>query len=387
DDFLAIAIPNRQSRHEDALRLCAYLLAFVREEFDGGIHVWPKVRVRGQDLHFYLHRGFRPFGLGRHFRDHAVVLAVRESISCDYAFLFGVEPGEIVLRDIEFHLEIVEIGQGDDQALRAAFGGAGESRSHELAFFRGPLENSSRYRGADHGGVEQRLGVIRLSLGLLQRAAGARYLFLPWTNLGQLETLVQGIHPLLVSFKLGRRIIQGLLRQHTFGDQAASTIERDLVIDQGGPGFLQIVLSLLNFLGTGSILQFFEISVGILGGAIRLFELSAEFIILQAHQDLAFLDLVALLYANPLHPACHFGIQVDLVVGHNVAAGRENDSPYVAALRGRTHHFYFWDVVRKQTVRDRNHSQQNQNRNPDEDVAASPDRRFALATGARRAID
>ncbi len=228
------------------------------------VHVRPQVRVRVQDLHFHLHRGLGPVGLGRHFGDHAVVLAVGEGIGCDHAFLFGAEPGEIVLRDIEFHLKIVEIGQRDDQALRAAFGGAGESRSHQLAFFGGSLENGSGHRGADHGRVEQRLGVVRLSLGLLQSAAGARDLFLPRTNLGQLETLVQRIHPLLVSLKLGGGIVERLLREHAFGDQAAGTIERDLVVDQRGPGFIEIVLGLLNFLGTRSILQFFEISLGIL---------------------------------------------------------------------------------------------------------------------------
>ncbi len=129
--------------------------------------------------------------MGRHLGDHAAVLPVRESIRCHYPFLSGVEPCEIILRDIEFHLQVVEIGQGDDQTLRATFGGAGKSRSHELALFRRPLENGSSHRSADHGGVEQGLGVVRLSLGLLQSAAGARNFFLPRPDLGQLETLVQ----------------------------------------------------------------------------------------------------------------------------------------------------------------------------------------------------
>ncbi len=115
--------------------------------------------------------------------------------------------------------------------------------------------------------------------------------------------------------------------------------------------------------------------------------LGAEFVIFQAHQDLAFFDLVALFHADPLHPAGHFGIQVDLVVGHNVAAGGEHDAAHVAALRRRAHHFHFRRVVREQAIGDRNNSQQHQHRDPDEDVAAGPDWRFALATGARRAIN
>ncbi len=124
--------------------------------------------------------------------------------------MLGTEPGKIVLRDIEFDLEIVQIGQGDDQALRTAFGRAGKSRGHELAFFGGALKNGSSHRGADHGGVEQRLGIVRLTLSLLHGAAGARDLLLPRTNLGQLETLVQRIHPLLVGLELRGGIVESL---------------------------------------------------------------------------------------------------------------------------------------------------------------------------------
>ena len=38
----------------------------------------------------------------------AVVLAIRKRVDRDDAFLFGAQLGEIVLRDIEFHLQIVQ---------------------------------------------------------------------------------------------------------------------------------------------------------------------------------------------------------------------------------------------------------------------------------------
>ena len=84
-------------------------------------------------------------------------------------------------------------------------------RGHEFAFFGGALKNCSRHRGADQSSVEQRLGIGRLALGLLQSAAGTRDLLLPRTDLGQLETLVQRIYPLLVGFELGGGVIESLL--------------------------------------------------------------------------------------------------------------------------------------------------------------------------------
>jgi hypothetical protein len=72
-----------------------------------------------------------------------------------------------------------------------------------------------------------------------------------------------------------------------------------LIIGQSGSGFIQVMLRLLNFLGTRSVLQFFKISAGILGRAFRLFILCAEFIIFQPYENLAFFDVVTLFHADP----------------------------------------------------------------------------------------
>ncbi len=80
DEFLAVAIANRGSGHKNTLRLRGRGLGFVRQELDGGVHVGPQIGIGIQDLHFHLHRGLGPVGLGRNLRDHAILLAVRIGI-------------------------------------------------------------------------------------------------------------------------------------------------------------------------------------------------------------------------------------------------------------------------------------------------------------------
>ena len=119
-----------------------------------------------QDLHFHLHRRFLPIRFRRHFCDLAFVGAVFEGVEGDDAFLIGRQLGKVVLRDVEFDLNVVEVGERDDGSARTAFGAAGELRGDEFAFFGGAFENRAGDRGADDGGIELRLGIIHLTLGL-----------------------------------------------------------------------------------------------------------------------------------------------------------------------------------------------------------------------------
>ena len=112
------------------------------------------------------------------------------------------------------------------------------------------------------------------------------------------------------------------LRRQFFG-----AIERQLVIDQRGARFIQIVLRLLNFFRSRAVLQFIEIGPRIFDSAPGLFVGRAKFIVFQPHQDLAFFDLVAFFHADPRQTASHLGIHVDRVVGHDVAGGGEHDVP------------------------------------------------------------
>ena len=100
DNLFAIAIANRGSRYENSLRLRARLVVFVRQKFDCGVHVWPQVGIRIQNLHLHLHGRLRPVGLRRDFRDDSIPLEVRVRVHGDYTLLPGTEPGEIVLRDV-----------------------------------------------------------------------------------------------------------------------------------------------------------------------------------------------------------------------------------------------------------------------------------------------
>ncbi len=82
----------------------------------------------------------------------------------------------------------------------------------------------------------------------------------PWAEFSELEAFVQRVYPLLVRVKFRRGIIQGLSREHTLRDQIVGAIQGDLVIDQRGFGFVEIVLGLLNFFRARSILQFLKVS-------------------------------------------------------------------------------------------------------------------------------
>src|SRR5580704_2847211 len=343
--------------------------------------------IRIENLHFHLYRGLRPVGLRRDFGNHAIPLEVRIGIDGDYAFLLGAELGEIVLRDVEFDLKVVQVSQGHYQALRAAFSGAGKSRGDQFSFFCGALKDGSSYRRANQGSVEQRLGIGRLTLSLLESAASASDLLLSRADLSQLKTFFQRVRALLVGLELGGGVIESLLREHALGHQVAGAVEGDLVVDQRGPGFVKIVLSLLNFLGTRTVLQFFQIGARILGGAPGLFILGAEFVIFEADQDLIFFNLVSLFDADPLHSPRDLGVQIDLVVGHNVAAGGENHAANFGVLRRGADHFYFRHVAREQTIADCRQAQQQQQADSREDIAARPDGRFAFASAPSRAVD
>src|SRR5438477_8382055 len=104
---------------------------------------------RIENLNFDLHRGFLAIGLRRNFRDHSVVLSVRKSVNCDHALLPGAKLGEIVLRDVEFDLDIMQVGKRNNLTLWAAFSLAGELRRNQLTSFRGTLQNGARDRSSD----------------------------------------------------------------------------------------------------------------------------------------------------------------------------------------------------------------------------------------------
>ena len=75
----------------------------------------PQVLVGIQDLHLHLHGGLLAIGFGRNLGDHAVPFEVRKRVDGHDALLLRARAGEIVLRDVEFDLQIDQIGQRDDR--------------------------------------------------------------------------------------------------------------------------------------------------------------------------------------------------------------------------------------------------------------------------------
>ena len=126
--------------------------------------------VRIQNLHLHLHRRFGAIGLRGNLCNGSIPLQIRIGIHHHYAFLPGPEFGEVILRNIKFDLQVVKIGQRDNESLRSALSRAGESRGHQFALFCRSFENRSCDGSANYRRIQQRLRVISLPLRLLQRA-------------------------------------------------------------------------------------------------------------------------------------------------------------------------------------------------------------------------
>ena len=148
----AIALPSHitntalsrtaEARHIDNRfhRRADWLLLRIVDEGNVCIHFRPQIVVRIRDLHLHLHRRLLTIRFRRNLIDHALVLAIGIGVRGDDALLLRPELCEIVLTDIEFHLQIVEIRQRYDVAFGAAL--ADEAGSDKLALLDCALENS-----------------------------------------------------------------------------------------------------------------------------------------------------------------------------------------------------------------------------------------------------
>ena len=127
-EFCSVVITQRGRRYENVrLFLCCILIVVgLSLELNGCIHLGPEVRVWLQNLNFDLNGRFLPIRFGRHFGNFAFVRAVFECIESDDAFLLGRQFGKVILGDIEFDLNVVEISERDYRSAWTAFGAAGE---------------------------------------------------------------------------------------------------------------------------------------------------------------------------------------------------------------------------------------------------------------------
>src|SRR5258708_20000944 len=119
-------------------------------------------------------------------------------------------------------------------------------------------------------------------------------------------------------------MVQILLRGNSLRKQIARAAQIELVVHGGCPRFREIVIRLLNFLRTRAMFQLRQARLVALDHTSRLLILSAEFLVLEPHQNLSLFYLVAFFHADPSHSARHLGIHADFVMSHTVSPPRKH---------------------------------------------------------------
>ena len=113
NNLLAAPISNCGRRNKYPCRSLRIVRRFIGKKAYGCVHFRTQLHIRIfpriQHLHFNLHRSLLPVRLRGNLRDLAIVLLVGIRIGGDNAFLCRTESSEICLRDIEFHLQIVQV--------------------------------------------------------------------------------------------------------------------------------------------------------------------------------------------------------------------------------------------------------------------------------------
>ena len=142
------------------------------------------------------------------------------------------------------------------------------------------------------------------------------------------------------------------LDDNSLRKQIARAVQIDLVVHRGCPRLRQIVIRLLNLFRARTMLILQQTCLETLHRASSLFVLGAEFLILQAHQNLSFFYLVAFFHANPGHAARDLRIHADFVMGDNVSARRKHGAARdVTAFRRGPRDFHFRCVRGERAVR------------------------------------
>ena len=91
------------------------------------------------------------------------------------------------------------------------------------------------------------------------------------------------------------------------------------------------MLRLLNLFGPRPVLQFVEIGARIRKLTLGLFVGRAEFLVLEAYENLSLFHLVAFFHADPLQASRDFGVHVDGMVRNDVAGRRKHSAACVVA--------------------------------------------------------
>ena len=103
-------------------------------------------------------------------------------------------------------------------------------------------------------------------------------------------------------------------------------------------GFFELGLGLGDFFGAAAGLEFREAGLGVVELALLLGDAGFVIIVFQAHENLAFGDLVSHFDADPGDAADNFAGEFDFVGGDDVAGGVEEDEVVLGggAFEGRT---------------------------------------------------
>src|SRR5205807_10102520 len=141
------------------------------------------------------------------------------SINCDDGFLLPPEAGEIVLRDVEFNLQVFQVSERKYRARRA-----GKLSGKKLALFDAAIQNGTADGSTNYGRVQLRFRVGGLAFCLHQHALGAGDLLHARADFRQLMALFERVYALLAGLVLRRRIIESLPRKNSLLDQVLRAV-------------------------------------------------------------------------------------------------------------------------------------------------------------------
>ena len=139
----------------------------------------------------------------------------------------------------------------------------------------------------------------------------------------------------------GLGIVDHLLGHHTVLEQALVAIQGDAGVVQVALRRVDIGQRLSNFFRTGPVHRLVQLGLQAGQLTLGLCQLGLILIVFQPDEHGTLPDEIALLHADPLDLADHFGGYLDSVRGHNVAGRVENHARRRAARADGPHALHF----------------------------------------------
>src|SRR5213078_1462851 len=146
------------------------------------------------------------------------VASILECIEDHGGFLLRSEFGEVILCNIEFDLDVIQIGQRDNRPAWTTFGAAGKLRRYQFALFSCAFKNRAADGRLDGRRVELSLGIVHLALRLQHIGAGTLYLLAARTDFRHSKHLLERIRALLGSVIAGGGIVKRLFGNYSLSE-------------------------------------------------------------------------------------------------------------------------------------------------------------------------